>query len=370
MTPRLELKHTMPMSSAGLSVMMELTHQQALVLVEELVADVVAGRIEEVMAGSTEKGKGKGRRPGNFMATAEFGNRGKDVSQRDAADLEPEFAIKENEDRELVVENGVESVHAKIVASLSALKRDAPVELSQIFSKRLLNSLEWTAETRQKILEYLAKLQADFLLDITDRFKIKPQTQADVAEKMGIAASSVSRLMKNLKITLPNGEVCPAGFLIPGPYYDGIRIQHGLELLKGDKEVYSRKYGWRLSGERLAWLLEDRFGLQYKDRTVRKHLLEMGDPRDHDETGELKAEIVAEVDELLEGYANDPEFFNQKTGRWKNPTARLSLQQRISQRNRIVIPIDWVWARKFEKLTDQNKEELWKKVRFRWQREK
>ena len=141
--------------------------------------------------------------------------------------------------------------------------------IDKTFSKQFANDRNWIVEQQLTIVEYLCETQ-DRYLQTGNPLDLEPITQQDVAEYIGYSTASVSRLVKNLSIQLPNSRIIFADELIPGA---NITIQKGtsaLRQLMTDPILYENGI-WKVVDRELIPILRKRFGIEAARRTVSKY---------------------------------------------------------------------------------------------------
>ena len=140
-------------------------------------------------------------------------------------------------------------IDARIAEKLAQFKRigeEGTVSADKIFSKQFAKERAWIVEQQLVIIKYACKMQDQYLLT-GNPLDLKPLTQLNVAQNIGLSKTSVNKLIQNLTIQLPDGKVIFANELIPG--------------LKAAAKV---TYALRL-------LQQERFGIQVATETVSKY---------------------------------------------------------------------------------------------------
>lgn len=339
---RLRIEQPQRIPSLAQIAMMELTKRQIADLLEEIFANIENDRGNDGNDGND-----------NYFNTTDFRDKARKKSGEDIDNPVHEFAILED----LSVEAVTAEIRAKIVEALENLKCAKPDRFSQMFSERLLQSLDWATGIRQRIIEHLVMVQSDYVLQPDNKLILNPQTQEDVAEVVELAASSVARLVKSLLVSFPDQSVHPVSSLIPGNHIDSIRGKYALSQLKNDPDFFDPKNGWRKSREKIADELRRRFGLDYARRTVNKYIEASGDSSLY---GTRKNKIIIEVDEIIARYMQKPDLFDSSTNTWKLRVTEI--RQVIRAETGFEIPKLWIESLKFANCGIQCSATLWQRV--------
>jgi RNA polymerase sigma-54 factor len=134
------------------------------------------------------------------------------------------------------------------------------VEQAQSF----ISALEQRWNTMQRVSDTLIELQRDFLLE--GQAALKPLTRADVARRVGLHESTVSRATDSKFVLLPNGRAVPFD-----DFFDS-----SLPVKKALRELIATENPRRpFSDEQLARLL-DKDGFVIARRTIAKYREEEG----------------------------------------------------------------------------------------------
>ncbi len=164
-------------------------------------------------------------------------------------------------------------IEERIAEKLAQFRRTdediATISVNTIFSKHFAKERAWVVAQQLAITQYLCETQ-DTYLQTRNRADLKPITQQTIAEKIGYSDSSVSRLVKNLSIQLPDARIIFAQELITGR---GVGLYKGIEYLKQlqqDLSLYENGQ-WKVSDHQLVPILKERFGLAIARRTVSKY---------------------------------------------------------------------------------------------------
>ncbi len=241
---------------------MELTQEQIAELVSEVLSDIEDGKFY------TEKGG-----QGNYFDTKAFRNRAKAKAAQNIDTLHPEFSIASD----LSVQPTTTETRAKIVEALKSLERMEHASFLQIFSQKLLTTLDWATDARHRILKHLVGVQSEYISTPGDKLLLNPQTQDNVAEAVKLTASSVSRLVKSQHVAFPDDSLHHVSSLIPGHQIDRMKGEYLLGLLKRDANLYDPKSGWKQPSHVLTEEISSRFGFVFTPRTLRKYINNLGD---------------------------------------------------------------------------------------------
>jgi len=149
--------------------------------------------------------------------------------------------------------------------SAGALTEAEAKEAKQLFKKlELINSRK---DTLNQILQNIVDKQALYL-ESQDLKTLLPFSQKELAEKIGVAASSVSRAIRGKSVDTPWGEEVPLKNFFPRPK----TLRKGLfkQLLKSDSEFSS--------DEAIRIKLWEKFGVAISRRSVTNLRRELGFP--------------------------------------------------------------------------------------------
>jgi DNA-directed RNA polymerase specialized sigma54-like protein len=141
--------------------------------------------------------------------------------------------------------------------------------LEDMFTKSLSKEKKWMEETQQAIVKYICELQSDYL-ESGNPMDLKDITRIKIAKHFGYNDSTVSRLVKNLSLKLPDGRVIFADELIPAENTDRIKGVYALEQIMQNPKYFAESK-WKLSDERLRPVLKEKFGLDMARRTINKY---------------------------------------------------------------------------------------------------
>jgi len=213
-------------------------------------------------------------RRGNFMDSSYFREIAKRVGERDTSPLkyieEPQITVRRDGERFISQYDavGIERVYAKLKEFKSP---DGAREVYRIFTKRVSDIFEWTIRKQIEIVDYLTNLQSDYLESLNP-FDLKPYYQENMAEHFGISSSTVSRLLKNLAIEIPEGPNILAFQLAPGMSIEAIYGIQAMKELRKDPELYDREHKkWKVSCRKLVPIIKERFNLDRAGRTLNKY---------------------------------------------------------------------------------------------------
>lgn len=143
------------------------------------------------------------------------------------------------------------------------------VPLENNFTRQFIRQLNWIKEQQQKIVGYLLQRQEKYLAS-GNPFDLEPVRQWEIAEEIGFHDSTISKLMRNLTVQLPEGKTIFAEELAPS--YRTTRLQGVYALTELMKEPqYFTEGKWTISAEKLRPVLLERFGLDLARRTVAKY---------------------------------------------------------------------------------------------------
>lgn len=162
-------------------------------------------------------------------------------------------------------------IEQRIAEKLARFKREGE-ELpspSKLFSKAFARERTWVVKQQLAIVQYLCSAQERYL-QTGSPLDLKPISQWDVAGHIGYSNTSVSRLVRNLTIQLPDKRVLFADELIPGATTSSQQGVYALGRLRQDSALYEGGK-WKVSDEALVPILRERFDLDVARRTVAKY---------------------------------------------------------------------------------------------------
>ncbi len=185
----------------------------------------------------------------------------------------PQVFVERGEERYSASYNT--EIDRRIAEKLARFKRpgeEAPPP-SKIFSKQFAKERAWIVKQQLAIVEYLCQRQ-EVYLQSGSPLDLEPLIQDDIAWHIGYSTTSVSRLVRNLTIQLPDEKVIFAEELIPGVMLSDKKGTYALKLLQQDSTLYDQG-NWKVSDEKLVPILRDRFNLYIARRTVTKYRNEL-----------------------------------------------------------------------------------------------
>jgi len=163
-------------------------------------------------------------------------------------------------------------INRKILKKLAEFKRpegEKKCPLENIFSLKFMKDRDWIIEQQKKIVSYLCDNQEEYL-QTRSPLDLKSITQGDVAKYIGHSSSSVSRLVKNLSVQLPDGRIIFIDELTPGKKTSSQKGIYALKKLQEDPNFYEGG-NWKISDRELIPFLNDRFGINLARRTINKY---------------------------------------------------------------------------------------------------
>lgn len=182
----------------------------------------------------------------------------------------PQIFVKRGEDGYSTQYNS--RIEERIAEKLTRFKRtneEGTPPVDKIFSKQFAKERAWIVKQQLAIVKYLCETQ-DKYLESRNPLDLKPITQQNVAEQIGYSDTTISRLVKNLTLQLPNEKVLFAEELIPGAKAATIKGTYALRQLQQDPELYE-KGKWKVSDTTLVPILKERFSIEAVRRTVSKY---------------------------------------------------------------------------------------------------
>jgi RNA polymerase sigma-54 factor len=157
----------------------------------------------------------------------------------------------------------------RLVAKLAQFKRvdeSGTPPADKIFTRQFARQREWIVKQQLAIAKYICETQEKYL-ESGNPFDLMDLYQHDIAEHIGHTAPSVSRLVNNLSIKLPDGRIIFAEELIPGTSAAAQKGTYALKQLQEDASLYQDRC-WKVSDAKLRSLLKEKFGLELARRTV------------------------------------------------------------------------------------------------------
>lgn len=167
--------------------------------------------------------------------------------------------------------------HGFSVTQNTEMQRQIAEKLSRLREERDANDfcdevtrgLDWIVTSQLALIQYLTVAQKAYL-ESGMPLDLNALELADIAEVLDYTKSTVSRLMKNLTVRLPDGQSIFAIDLAPGRSLTKIKALHALRLLSQDPKYFEHGQ-WKVSGKELARILRSRFDILLKGRTVRQY---------------------------------------------------------------------------------------------------
>ncbi len=150
---------------------------------------------------------------------------------------------------------------------------------AKLFIREKLRSAEWLIKSldhREKTLVKVAEVIADFQKDFLEKgpAHLKPLTLKEVAERVGVHESTVSRVTHNKYAETPHGTY-ELKFFFPS----GIRDVSSQTIKEYIKELIGSEDPKRpYTDQELSKLLEERYGVKVARRTVAKYREALGYP--------------------------------------------------------------------------------------------
>jgi len=146
-----------------------------------------------------------------------------------------------------------------------------------IASKSFLNGLERRQQTLLVVSEFIVEAQKNFLDGKAGKRAI---SNKEIADKLELSTSTVSRIVRNKYIQLPN-KVVPLIALLErriNKHKEGKDVTgEDLQILLGQIILNENKSN-PLSDENLKFVLQDSFGVVLSRRTITKYRLELEIP--------------------------------------------------------------------------------------------
>ena len=146
---------------------------------------------------------------------------------------------------------------------------DGKKSLEDMFTRSFEKEKKWMEEAQKEIVKYVCELQKDYL-DSKNPMDLKELTRVEIAEHFGYDDSTVSRLVKNLSLQLPDERVIFAEELIPAKNIERVKGVYALGQLMQDPEYFTDGK-WKLPDEKLRLVLKEKFGLDMARRTINKY---------------------------------------------------------------------------------------------------
>ena len=147
-------------------------------------------------------------------------------------------------------------IDERIKEKLARFKRtgeEGTPPVDKIFSKQFAKEREWVVKQQLAIVKYLCETQ-DKYVKSRNPLDLEPVIQQDVAENIGYSTTSVSKLVQNLSVQLPDEKVIFAEELIPGSRATTIKGTYALRQLQQDPDLYENRI-WKVSDSKLVPIL-------------------------------------------------------------------------------------------------------------------
>jgi RNA polymerase sigma-54 factor len=221
-------------------------------------------------------------RPGNSLSD----------NGRSAQQVTPDFILS-NENDELQIQlNGKNVPDLKISRGYKEMlehyskiaKKDAKQKEAVLFVKQKIDSAKWFIDAIQQrnhtlviCMEAIISLQKDFFLS-GDEAKLKPMILKDVADKVGMDISTISRMANSKYIQTPFGTYLLKYFFSEGLTNDEGEESSSREIKQILKEAIEQEQKRKpLPDEKLMALLNEK-GYNIARRTVAKYREQLGIP--------------------------------------------------------------------------------------------
>ena len=237
---------------------------------EELLEESLTSVQEHTQTNENRAGNGNG----NYYTTSKFSHLVKKIKQK------PHSKEDYLSDPQIIATNGESGLNVsyntvlseRIKGVLEKFKRSPgekpPVEA--IFSKRFANDMEWAQKKQVQITQELLQRQAHYL-KTSNPFNMQPLSQEDLAAPIGCHSATISKLVRNLVIQLPDNKRIFASDLIPGSGLSGQRGIYALRELQKDSSYYENGK-WKLSCGELKRIFLGKYSLDVARRTVSKYM--------------------------------------------------------------------------------------------------
>lgn len=125
---------------------------------------------------------------------------------------------------------------------------------------------EWVERAKIGIVLYLCEQQQSYLSSYNP-FDLKPLSSAYAARECEYHPTTVSRLVRNLAVQLPDGKKIFAFELLPGRKTTSIKVNHALRLLSQNK-AYFKDGEWQVGDAGLLPLVKDLSGCNIRRRQL------------------------------------------------------------------------------------------------------
>ena len=209
-------------------------------------------------------------RAGNYFFSREFHDKARDVKGRipESSHREiPAIIVGRSEGGYTLQYNS--QLDDRINKSLEQFKARDGMPNVDSFSRAIVKNREWCKERKLEIVIYLCQEQATYI-ESEDPKDLKRLRQENVAKKIGYSISTVSYLMKNLTIQLPDGRVIYARDLVPSNRVENSEGYLHLKELQKEQPFYENGE-WKVSDMKLRIVLKEKFRIDIARRTISKY---------------------------------------------------------------------------------------------------
>lgn len=209
-----------------------------------------------------------GTNSGNLLDSGLFRQTASEIANR-SGHRSPEYAIASD----LMVHHEAQTTRARIVQSLSALRRAQPGRPQDIFSRRFLQEFDWIMSMRGKAIAHAAQHQKDFIAEPHNPLLLQELKLEDIGDAVGCHVTTVSRLVHDLAVIFPDTIPRDFAILVPGASLMSLKGRYVIGLLSRDARYYQPTTGWLVNDETLGAILRDTYGINAQRRTVSKYRL-------------------------------------------------------------------------------------------------
>ena len=157
------------------------------------------------------------------------------------------------------------TIDERISEKLAQLKETEQDKMALKISKARL----WIVEQQLAIVRYICETQ-DRYLQTRNPLDLESLSQQDIADHIEYSLTTVNRLIKNVSVQLPDGQIIFADELIPGATITTQKGIYALRQLMEDPMIYGDGE-WKVPDSGLVPILRDRFGIKAVRRTVAKY---------------------------------------------------------------------------------------------------
>ncbi len=160
----------------------------------------------------------------------------------------------------------------KVKTKINSIESD-----ETITSKSFLNGLERRQQTLLVVSEFIVEAQKNFLNGVAGKRAI---SNKEIADKLELSTSTVSRIVRNKYIQLPDKVVPLIGLLEKriNKHKEGKDVTGEDLLILLGQIIQNEDKSNPLSDENLKFVLEDNFGVILSRRTITKYRLELEIP--------------------------------------------------------------------------------------------